>query len=38
MQIRDLNQEQSRQLLIDYANMLYVVDAIKALKNMKKVF
>jgi len=29
-------QEQSRQVLIDYANMLYAADAIKTLKNMKK--
>jgi len=29
-------QEQSRQVLIDYANMLYAVDVIKTLKNMKK--
>jgi len=37
MHIRDLNQEQSRHVLIDYANMLYVADAIKTLKKMKKI-
>jgi len=33
---RNNAQEQSRHALIDYANMLNTGDAIKTLKNMKK--
>jgi len=33
---KNIAQEWSRRVLIDYANMLNVLDATKTLKNMKK--